>query len=141
MANAASNKLKYLLATGAVDFANDTFIGILMNSTYVFNKDTHEKYADISASELATLNGYTQKTLALTLDAVTEDDTNDRCDVTFDNATWLASGGAIGPSAGMIIIDDTEANDAVVGYIDFGGAYTQAEDGTLVVSGITIRLK
>lgn len=140
MANAASNKLKYLLATKVIDFANDTFIIILMASGFTFNKDTHEKYADVSASELATNYGYTQKTKALAGVTVTEDDIDDCCYVTWTNPTWTASGGDIGPAAGAIIIDVTVANDPIVGYIDFGSDYTQADGGTASLSGVGVKI-
>lgn len=141
MANQASNHIKYLLATKAIDFLNDSFIIILMESGFVFDKDAHEEYADVSASELPTGNGYTQKTEVLAGVAVTEDDVDDRCEVTWSNPAWTAAGGAIGPASGAIIIDDTVANDPVVGYIDFGGDYTQADGGTATLSGVEVRIQ
>ena len=59
MATEASNKIKFLLAKKAIDFSADTFKIILMQSGFTFNKDTHEGYANVSASELGTGNGYT----------------------------------------------------------------------------------
>lgn len=140
MASTVANKIKYLLATKAIDFANDSFKIILMQSGFTFNKDTHHKYSDVSASELATANGYTQNTKTLGASTVTEDDTDDRTEVTWGNVTWTASGGAIGPTPGAIIFDDTEADDSIVGYIDFGGDQTQADGGTATISGIEFRL-
>jgi hypothetical protein len=140
MSNQASNHIKYLLATKQIDFANDTFIIILMQSGFVFNKDTHEEYADVSGNELATANGYTQFSKTLAGVAVTEDDTDDRCEVTWSNPTWTAVGGAIGPASGAIILDDTVANDPVVGYIDFGGDYTQVDGGTATVINPEVRI-
>ena len=143
MANTASNKIKDLLMTGIVDFSADSFKIILMATGFVFNKDTHHVYADVVASELPTNFGYTQGTKAVTLAAVTEDDTNDRCSVTFANVSWTAAGGAIGPTPGAIIFDDTVAApvaDPIVGYIDFGSDYTQADGGTATITGIEVRL-
>lgn len=143
MATAASNKLKYLLASKIIDFANDSFKIILMDTGFTFNKDTHHGYADVSASELATGNGYTANTKTLAGVAVTEDDTDDRCEITWSNVTWTASGGAIGPSPGAIIFDDTvttPTDDPIVGYIDFGGDQTQADGGTATISGIEVRI-
>jgi hypothetical protein len=140
MANQASNKIKYLLATKAIDFANDAFKIILMQSGFTFNKDTHEKYADVSASELGTAYGYTVKTKALAGVAVTEDDTDDRCEVTWNDPAWTASGGDIGPTPGAIIIDDTVTDDPIVGYIDFGGDVTQANGGTLTLNDVEFRI-
>lgn len=140
MANAASNKIKYLLATKAIDFANDAFKIILMQSGFVFNKDAHEKYADVVGYELATGNGYTQGAKALAGVTVTEDDIDDRCEIVWNNVTWVATGGAIGPASGAIIFDDTVANDPIVGYIDFGGDYTQPDGGTATIIAPEIRL-
>lgn len=140
MANQASNKIKYLLATKAIDFVNDTFKIILMDSSFTFNKDTHHQYSDVSANELATGNGYTAGGATLSGVSVTEDDTDDRCEITWNNATWTASGGSIGPASGAIILDDSVADDPVVGYIDFGGNYTQANGGTATISGIEVRI-
>jgi len=143
MASTASNKIKYLLATKAIDFANDSFKVILMQSGFVFNKDTHHAYADVSASELATGNGYTANTKTLGAATVTEDDTDDRTEVTWANITWTASGGAIGPTPGAIIYDDTVAAptaDPIVGYIDFGGDQTQADGGTATISALEVRI-
>ena len=143
MATAASNKLKYLLASKIIDFANDSFKIILMGTGFTFDKDTHHGYADVSASELSTGNGYTANTKTLAGVAVTEDDTDDRCEITWSNVTWTASGGAIGPSPGAIIFDDTvttPTDDPIVGYIDFGGDQTQADGGTATISNIEVRI-
>jgi hypothetical protein len=140
MASTASNKIKYLLATKAIDFLNDSFKIILMASGFVFNKDTHHGYADVSASELATGYGYTRNTKTLAGVAVTEDDTDDRCEVTWSNVTWTAAGGAIGPTPGAIIFDDTVTDDPIVGYIDFGGEQTQADGGVATISSVEVRI-
>lgn len=143
MASELSNKIKYLMGIKAIDFANDSFKIILMASGFVFNKDTHHGYADVSASELATGYGYTRNTKTLTGVALTEDDTNDRLSVTWSNATWTASGGNIGPTPGAIIYDDTPTTptaDPIVGYIDFGGEQTQVDGGVATISSIEFRL-
>ena len=141
-----SNKIKFLLASKVIDFANDSFKIILMDTGFTFNKDTHHGYADVSASELATGNGYTQNTKTLANVAVSEDDTDDRCEITWDNVQWTASGGSIGPTPGAIIFDDTVVAagvtiaDPVVGYIDFGGDQTQADGGIATISNVEVRI-
>jgi len=146
MANAASNKLKFLLASKVIDSENDSFIIILMQSGFVFDKDLHHAYADVSAQELSTANGYTIKNKVLTGVVVTEDDLNDRCSLKWANATWVAAGGAIGPTCGAIIIDDTITEDGdvpadpVIGYIDFNGDQTQADGGSATISNIEVRI-
>ena len=146
MSSVPSNKVKFLLASKIIDFANDSFIIILMQSGFVFDKDAHHGYADVSASELATANGYTVKTKALTGVAVTEDDINDYCSVTWSNVVWVASGGSIGPSPGAIIFDDTvvaggvTVADPIIGYIDFNGNQTQYDGGSATISNIGLRI-
>lgn len=140
MANEASNHIKYLLATKAIDFANDTFKIILMDSGYTFDEDADEEYSDVSSDELGTGNGYTAGGAALAGVSVTEDDSDDRAEVTWNNATWTASGGSIGPACGAIIYDDTVANDPIVGFIDFGADYTQPDGGTMTISSIAVYL-
>jgi len=140
MANAVANHFKYLLATGVIDLENDTFKIILMDTGYTFDKDDDEEYADVSAEELANGNGYTVGGETLALDAVTEDDVDDRTEVTWDPVSWTANGGVIGPTPGAIIYDDTVAGDPIAGYIDFGTEYTQADGGTATLSSLELRI-
>lgn len=140
MANTVSNHAKYMLGTGAINFSSDSFKIILMATGFTFNKDTHATYADVSASELATANGYTQNTKTLGTSTVSEDDTNDRLSVTWANAQWTASGGSIGPTPGAIIYDDTTSDNTVIGYIDFTENQTATSGGTFTVPNIEFRL-
>jgi len=143
MAATPTNKLKYLLAKKVIDFSADSFKIILMVSGYTFDVDTHHGYADVSAYELGTGYGYTINAKTLAGVAVTEDDTNDRCSVTWNNVTWTASGGGIGPVVGAIIFDDTVTTptaDPIIGYIDFGGAQTQVDGGVATIANIEVRI-
>ena len=142
MTTEASNKIKFLLATGVIDFSSDTFNVALMADGFIYDKDTHEVYGDVSASELANGNGYTTGGNVLAGVAVTEDDVDDRTEVTWNNSAWTANGGSIGPSPGAIIYDDTVAVPLkpIVGYIDFGGNQTQADGGIATVANPEVRL-
>lgn len=140
MANVVSNHCKFQLGSGNIDFDADSFKIILMDTGYTFDKDADATYADVSASELSTGNGYTQNTKTLANVSLSEDDTNDRLSVTWDDATWTASGGSIGPSPGAIIFDDTSADDTVVGFIDFGSDQTATNGGTFTIPNIEFRL-
>lgn len=146
MSSKASNKLKFMLASKIIDFANDSFVIILMESGFTFDPDTQHGYADVSASELSTANGYVAGSKTLGGVTVLEDDVNDRCSVTWSNVVWTASGGSIGPSPGAIIFDDTITVDAdwpadpIIGYIDFGGDQTQADGGSATISNIEVRI-
>ena len=140
MANQAPNHIKYLLATAVIDFSADVFNIILMESGFVFNIDDDEDYADVVGEELPNGNGYTTGGNILAGVAVTEDDTDDRAEITWNATSWTAAGGSIGPAAGAIIYDQTAANDPIVGFIDFGGDYTQEVVGVATISNIEVRV-
>lgn len=115
-----SNHFKYQVAKKLVDLSTDSLKAILMNTTFAFDKDAHATLANVTADQLATGNGYTQNTLALTGVVLTEDDVNDRAQMTCDTITFTAAGGDIGPSGALIIYNDTTADDTVIACIDFG---------------------
>jgi hypothetical protein len=143
MASTVANKLKYLLCIGAVNFSSDTFKIILMGTGFVFNKDTHHTYADVSASELATGYGYTRNSKTLAGIVIAEDDNDDRTEITWSSVSWTASGGNIGPTPGAIIFDDTVTTpvaDPIIGYLDFLNEATQVDGGTGTLNGIEFRL-
>jgi len=109
-----SNHYKYQLATAKINFLTDTFKMILMTPAFSFDKDTHATLADITASQIATGNGYTQNSITLAGVSVTEDDTNDRMIATWNNVTVTASGGAIADFGSIIIYDDTTTDDTII---------------------------
>lgn len=136
MANTVSNHCLYQLITKKVDFSADSIIIILMDSGFVYNKDTHATYADVSADELATGNGYTQGAKVLANVVVEEDDVNDRARAYWDDVQWTASGGNIGPSPCAIVIDDTTTDNTIIGCIDFGSDKTATDEGVFAVQNI-----
>jgi hypothetical protein len=141
MPSTLSNHFKYQLLKKQIDMDNDTFKLCLMASGFTFNKDTHATWADVSASELAAGGyGYTAGGATLANSTVTEDDTNDKGSVVFDNVTFTASGGSIGPTPGAIIYDDTTTDDTIVGYIDFTTERTVTDGNNLLIQNIKIDL-
>ena len=54
MAGTIANNFRVLIAQGSVDFDANTFKAIAMKEGFIFNKATHDLYADVSASEQAT---------------------------------------------------------------------------------------
>lgn len=132
MASLLSNYFRYRLLKKVYDFSNDTFKIILMQPGYVFNRATHKNYSDVSASELATANGYTAGGLTLSGVTVTQDDTDNRGEVTWSNAQWNIITALI-IASGAIIYDSTVAND-VVGYIDFGGNKTTLPGAPCIIA-------
>lgn len=134
MASKVTQNVLYLMLQKAIDFSADSFIIILMKEGFVFNQGTHNVYADVSASELDTGNGYTQKTKVLTGVSITRDDSLFKAVVSWSNPAWNAAGGPIGPACGAIIIDDTVTDDPIVQWIDFGASGTESDGGTFTVS-------
>lgn len=140
MASTLSNHFKYQLAKKQIDMDADTFKLILMATGFAFNKDSHATLADVSANELANGYGYTTGGVSLANSTVTEDDSTDKATTTFDNVTFTASGGSIGPTPGAIIYDDTTGDDTVVGFIDFTTERTVTTGNNLLIQNIKVDL-
>jgi hypothetical protein len=90
--------------------------------------------------ELATGFGYTQDTKVLTGQALEEDDTNDRAELTANNIIWTAAGGSIGPTPGAILESETSADKTIIGYIDFGGEQTAPDGAQFTISNEKVRI-
>jgi len=110
------------------DIEDDTLKIALMDTTFEFDRDTHATWADCSANELASGNGYT--TGGETMAGVTAsiDAVGDKVDIAATSVTWTASGGAIPTTGAAIIYNSTHANNTVVMCIDFGADYDTAVD-------------
>ena len=139
-----SNHWKYQLGKKAVDVSADTFKVILMDDTFAFDKDAHATLDDVIASpskELATGFGYTRQNKELAGGSWAEDDVNDKGVREFDNVTWTASGGAIGPTGAAVVYDDTSADKTVVGCIDFGTDFTIPDGSSFQIQSIAIEVE
>lgn len=113
---------------------------VFTNTTGLVEEIAGDAVTITAEDELATGFGYTKDTKVLTTTTVTEDDTNDRGEMTCDNVVWTASGGSIGPTPGAIIYDDTSADNCIIGYLDFGGNQTAADGANFTINNIKIRL-
>jgi len=134
MSAQATQNFLYLMAKGQVDLDTDSLIWILMDSGFTFDRANHHQYSDISASELGTGNGYTQKSKAATGISITRNDTLYKVTITWSNPSWTASGGSIGPSPGAFLLDDTVTDDPLLFYVDFGEEGTEPDTGTFTIS-------
>ena len=141
MANMLSNHYKFALHSGNIDFDADIFKIALVGTGFLFDPDVHANWSDVSASELTGGNGYTAGGATLAGVAISEDDVNNRSDVTFNDQQWTASGGSIGPTCGAIIFKDSgvAVTSVVVGYIDFGSDKTVTDGLPLSVNNIIVR--
>jgi hypothetical protein len=136
-----SNHYKKQVLAKLIDLGNDTLKIILVDTSFAFDKDAHATLNDVIASpspELATGNGYTQQNKALAGGTLTEDDVNDKAYREFDDVSWAASGGSIGPTGAAIIYDDTTADKTIIGCIDFGADYTIPDGSSLLLQDIRI---
>ena len=140
MATKICQNISYLMVKGEINFGTDSFIVILMQSGFVFDRANHHTYADVSADELTTGNGYTQKTKVLTGVSITRDDALYKVVVKWNNLSWVASGGSIGPACGAFILDDTHVDDPLVQYIDFSGDGTEPDGGTFTITNPRLEL-
>ena len=140
MATENSNHFKYQLGIGNIDLNDDTIKCALMASGYIFDKDAHATWADVSANELAAGNGYTSGGATMTVSSITEDDTNDRLEVVYNDIVWTASGGNIGPTCGAITYDDATSDDTIIGYLDFGSDQTATDGVEFVIKSVTIKI-
>lgn len=119
-----------------IDLGGDQFKAILMDLTYVPDLQNHVNYADVSAHELPTANGYTaggvicpNPTLSQDSGGIVAWDT--------DNVTFTANGGNL-TAKYLIIYDNTAAGKPLVavGLLDALGNAVLAYDGVSI--GITI---
>ena len=147
-----SNHYKYQLMRGEINLTADDLKIILMDDSFVFDKDAHATLADVTANQLATSNGYTQNDETLTTPALTEDDVNDKGHFACDDITWTATGGDIGPTGAAIVLDfssldDTEfftteedrtftAGTSSWANVDLGGSFDKTTDLSLVASAV-----
>lgn len=124
---------------GLIDFENDDFKVMLVQNSYIPNKDTHTKRSDVIGDEVPDGDGYTAGGADVTINVV-KDLAADKIDVSLGGANWPAStiqaqyavyyksrGGA--PSADEILV-----------VIDFGGN-VNSTNGTFTLSNSTLRIQ
>jgi len=140
MTTQLSNEIRLLTANKEIDYGADVFKIALMESGFTFNPVTHDHYADISASELSTGNGYTAGGATMAGVAVARNDGINLTEITWNDVQWTASGGTIGATPGAILYNDTETDKVIVGYIDFGGDRTEPDGGIATISNPIVRI-
>lgn len=122
------NQIYHLGFNSTIDYATDSFVIILMNSSHIFTA-TNTLKSEINANQIATANGYTQD--AKTLASVTMLETPaGRATWNAADITWTAAGGSIAASD-AVIYDDTLTSplDGIINSVDFDGTQT-ADDTT-----------
>lgn len=121
---------------GSIDFDTDTFRMSLHTVTYSANKDTHDRFDDVTNEVTGT--GYTAGGNVTTVTVGTVDTTNDRVDITFAAVSWAtatitARHGVIRKARGGLA-----SADELVMNVDFGSDIT-ATGGTFSVTASIYR--
>lgn len=111
------------LGNGTINLISDDIKVILVNG-YVFDA-IHTVLADVSGSEIPAGNGYETGGVTLVGSTLGWDLINAWTKWDADDVTWLASGGAIGPSTGAVFYSNT--SDDLIGYIDFDASETATD--------------
>jgi len=144
MANQVPNSAKVMYQKGQIHLADkagtasvDVCKIILMKSGFVFDKDAHHAYADVSAYELASGNGYTAGGVTLTGVACAVNNTDDRAETTWSNVQWDIVTASITASGAIIYDSSTDSatedyTNAILSYKDAGGDIT-AVPGTPII--------
>lgn len=129
----AYNDVKEQLFKKVHDFVNDTF-KVTLHTGYTPNIDTHQVWADVSATEYGTGAGYTAGGKTLANKSVTQDNTNDRALFDADDVTWTSLG-PLSPAAPShaIMWNDTPTSpaDPLVNHIELGSTATNGGNYTL----------
>lgn len=90
--------------------------------------------------EIPAGNGYSENGVLLTGLSLIEDDANDRAEMSCNNIDFSAFGGAVGPTPGAVLYDDSVTEKTIVGYFDFGGDQTIADGNKLRLQNVRIRI-
>lgn len=93
-----------------------------------------------SDDEIPTGGGYTQDSLTLANKVVTEDDANNWAQMACDTVNIYALGGTIGPTLGVILYDDTDPDDTILGFFSFGVDKTAVAGDNFLLQQTRIRM-
>lgn len=132
------NDFKEQILSGTHDLSSGgNTIKITLHTSYTPNIDTHQVWADVSATEYGSGSGYTAGGKTLGSQTVTQDDTNDRALFDAASPTWTSLG-ALSPAtpSHAIIWNDTPTSpaDPLICYIELGTTATNGGDYTIEFS-------
>lgn len=111
------------LHEGEINWQSHTFKVALTNTAPVA---TNNNLSDIT--QIANGNGYTTGGSTTTISASSQ--TSGTYKAVAGDVVFTASGGSVGPFRYAVLYDDTHANDALVGWHDYGSAVTLANGET-----------
>ena len=129
---AVYNSFKAKIMDGSIDLDTDNINVSLHTSAYTPSIDNHTFYSDVTASEVASANGYTTKGQSLSSKAVSTDTTDDEgvfdaADVTWSSSTITARY--------AILWKNTTINTTspLIAYVDFGSDKT-SDNGNFIIT-------
>lgn len=134
-----SNEFKFELGKGAIDFSSDTFKAMLMDTSFTYNQDTHGTVSDVSSDEITSAGGYARETLVVDT-AWSQNDTDNKGVIAWDDVTWTASGASFDDFLAVIIYDDTHASDVIVGCIALGQTLSVGDGNSFQLQNIGFEL-
>lgn len=120
---------------GDIDADTDTWEVALMNTTHVFTQ-THDRFSNVSANQIATGNGYTQADGAgagKTLSSVAVTQTGGVMEFDSADVSWSAVGGSI-VASDAVVFSGTAVNDLLGWSIDFDGEQTAGAGTTFLIT-------
>lgn len=127
-----SNRFKYEKGIAGVNFSTHEFKLALMAADFVFNEDTHGTWADVSASELSSGNGYTAGGVVLTVaSAWAQDDTDDKASISWEDVLFETTDTDWPGTKAALIYSNTHADLVVLGCIPFDDNIVVTTDAPL----------
>lgn len=129
---AVYNSFKAKIMDGSIDLDTDNINVCLLDSGYSANIDTQTMYSDVTASEIASANGYTTKGQSLASKTVSVDTTDDEgvfdaADVTWSTSTITARYAVLFKNTG------TNTTSPLIAYVDFGADKT-SDNGNFIIT-------
>jgi hypothetical protein len=118
------------MPNGGVALATDALKVMLTNTVPVA---TNVQYSDISASELASGNGYTTGGATVTTTSSTQSSGTYKFVGSVPNPTWTATG-SMGPFRYAVIYDTTPTTKSLIGWWDYGSSLTLVATNTFTVT-------
>ena len=111
------NSFKEALAEKIHNLGSDTLKFMLTNTAPSLANTVKTDITEISAG-----NGYTAGGTAVTVTSSAQ--VGGTYSLVLAACTFTAAGGGIGPFRYIVLYNDTATNDELIGYVDYGTAYT-----------------
>ena len=129
------------IAIGEMTLGSHNLKMALMKDDFIFNFGTHYLFGQVESEEHPAVNGYAAGGNLMDVTSITADPSTGITSILWNPVSWTASGGDIGPVGGAVIYNDSIGDRPILGFIDFGQSYTQADGGLLLVIGTALNIQ